>query len=47
MEYCKCRIIEIEDEEGILVKCIVPELENIKVMINPDPKDDSEYYIIL
>ena len=28
-------------------KYIVPAIENVKVEINPNPKDDSEYYIVL
>lgn len=53
MEYCGYKIIENIDvngeivETGSIVNSIVPELDNIKVKINPNPANKSEYYIIL
>lgn len=47
MKYCGYKKIETENEEGIIVNCIVPKIDNGRVKINPNPKNDTEYYIIL
>lgn len=46
MKTCGYKKIE-ELNNGEICYCIVPEIDNVRVKINPNPKDESEYYIIL
>ena len=39
--------IEITNEDNDRIKCIVPNIDNVRVVINPKSDCDEDYYIIL